>query len=86
MNQIVVVFLDSSDISVYLVKKILANKKFNIQLVVFSKSFKKDDEKKFKFLNKKKVFLYSEKNKKLLINKIKKIKPDLLFSYYDFKI
>ena len=86
MNQTVVIFLDCSDIAVYLIKKILANKKFDILFTVFSKSFKKGDEKKFNFLDKKKIFFYSEKKKQVLINKIKKIKPDLLFSYYDFKI
>ena len=49
MNQTVVIFLDCSDIAVYLIKKILANKKFDILFTVFSKSFKKGDEKKFNF-------------------------------------
>ena len=72
MNQTVVIFLDCSDIAVYLIKKILANKKFDILFTVFSKSFKKEDEKKFNFLDKKKIFFYSEKKKQVLISKIKK--------------
>ena len=78
-----ILFLDGSNLSIYLLNYIIKIKKFEVKYLILSSNCKKKIIERLK--KKFKVLTSNLKNPKI-IKKIQKFKADILFSYFDFKV